>query len=337
MKTERLLCLALLVVLLLTGCAAPPESEQKTAASAASAKVASVYAYGIIEARHHSTLSAKFPGKLEEILVKEGDTVQRGQLLARFESRELEAQLNAARADEKVATATLAEARAGFRRQEIVAAEEQYKAAEAQLAKTELDWQRHDKLYRDGVLAASDWDQTRLAREQAEAARNSAQARLALVREGTRPETMTTLTRRLELAMARVGQAEAALSNAQLTAPYNGTITRKHREAGEAMDIGLPVLDISTLDDRYVRTEIDETDIGKIHLGQATTITATGYPDLRFSGEVMAIRQQMGRKQLIPTDPAKIVDYKVLEIEVSLPPECPFPIKLPVDVRIALE
>jgi hypothetical protein len=51
----------------------------------------------------------------------------------------------------------------------------------------------------------------------------------------------------------------------------------------------------------------------------------------------VAIRQQMGRKQLIPTDPAKIVDYKVLEIEVSLPPDCPFPIKLPVDVRIALE
>ena len=335
MKTEQLLCKALLVVLLLAGCSAPPKPpDQQTAGRP---KVASVYAYGIIEARHHSTLSAKFPGKLEEILVKEGDVVQRGQLRARFESRELEAQLAAARADVRVAEATLAEARAGFRPQEITEAEEQYKAAVAQLTKTELDWQRDGKLHSDGVLAASDWDQTKMARDQAEAAHNAAQARLNLVQQGTRPETLATLTRRLELARARVGQAEAALANAQLTAPFNGTITRKHREEGEAMDIGLPVLDISTLDDRYVRTEIDETDLGKIRLGQQTTISATGFPDLCFTGQVTAIRQQMGRKQLIPTDPAKIVDYKVLEIEVSLPAECPFPIKLPVDVRIALE
>ncbi len=337
MRTERLICKALLGVLLLAACSAPPQPDQQRTDPAARPKVASVYAYGIIEARHHSTLSAKFPGKLEEILAKEGDVVQRGQLLARFESSELEAQLAAALADVRVSEATLAEARAGFRKQEIIEAEEQYKAAVALLGKTELDWQRHDKLHSDGVLAASDWDQTRMAHAQAAAARNGAQARLTLVQEGTRPETLTMLNRRLELARARVGQAEAALANAQLTAPYNGTITRKHREAGEAMDIGLPVLDISTLDDRYVRTEIDETDLGKIRLGQAATITATGFPELSFTGQVKAIRQQMGRKQLIPTDPAKIIDYKVLEIEVSLPAECPFPIKLPVDVRIALE
>ncbi len=301
-----------------------------------SGPLVSVYAYGIIEARRHSTLSAKFPGKLEKILVKEGEQVKKGQLLALFEARELAAQLAEAKAGVKVAEAARLEALAGYRRQEIAAAEEHYKAAQALYVKSQLDWDRFDDLYLQGVLPKSDWEGARLALEQAEAARNAARQSRDLLRAGARKETITVLTRKLALAKAKVASAAAMLDNARLVAPYDGVITRKHREEGEALDIGMPVLDISTPADRYVRVEIDETDIGKIRLGQQAVISADGFPNREFAGRVIDIKQQMGPKQLIPSDPSKIIDYKVLDIEVTLPRECPFPIKLPVNVRISL-
>lgn len=327
------------MMLAVGGCGSPPERPADEASNAAASKPAAeeVYAYGVIEARHHSTLSAKFPGKIERILVKEGERVRKGQLLALFEARELAAQLEAARAQVKVAEAVLAEALAGSRNQEIAQADEDVKAAAAELAKARLDWQRSDKLFSEGSLSQSAWEAARLRLDNALAGHSAARERLSLLREGTRQETIAVLKSRVDLAKAQVGQAEAALANARLTAPYDGVITRKHREEGEAMDIGLPVMDISTLDDLYVRAEIDETDIGKIRVGQTAVVTADGFPGLEYTGRVVEIKHQMGPKRLIPTDPAKIIDYKVLDIEISLPGNrCAFPVKLPVNVRILL-
>lgn len=325
----------LLAALLATACDRKPDTPPP--ATAKSAQVTSVYAYGIVEARRHSTLSAKFPGKIERIMVREGERVGEGQLLAQFEARELTAQVGVAKAAAVVAQAALAEAESGARPREIGAAEEELRDAEAQLTKASADWQRFQRLRGEGVVTTSDWEQARQRLDSAQARRNLAEQQWRQLQEGTRPETISMLRRRLELARAEINRAEAALADARLTAPYGGVITRKHREDGEALDIGLPVLDIATLDDRYVRAEIDETDIGRVKAGQPAQVSADGFPGLEFAGRVVEVKQQMGPKRLIPTDPSKIVDYKVLDVEVSLPPDCPYPIKLPVNVRISLE
>jgi ABC exporter DevB family membrane fusion protein len=328
------LALPLLLALLANGCDRKPDTPPATTVK--SAPVTSVYAYGIVEARRHSTLSAKFPGKIEKILVREGEEVKEGQLLAQFEARELTAQVGVAKAAAVVAQAALAEGEAGPRPREIAAAEEELHDAEAQLTKATADWQRFQRLRPEGVVATADWEQVRQRLESSQARRNIADQQLRQLREGTRPETLAMLRRKLDLARAEINRAEAALANARLTAPYAGVITRKHREDGEALDIGLPVLDIATLNDRYVRAEIDETDIGRLKVGQAAQVTADGFPALEFAGRVVEVKQQMGPKKLIPTDPSKIVDYKVLDVEVSLPPDCPYPIMLPVNVRIGM-
>jgi ABC exporter DevB family membrane fusion protein len=299
--------------------------------------IVTVYAYGVVAARKHSTLSAKFPGKLEKILVREGERVTKGQLLALFEARDLEAQVRVARSGVEVARVVLAEARAGSRPQELTAAQEQEKETEALLAKARLDWERYQQLLADTAVAKTDWEQVRIGLEVAEARRNEAVQHRSLLEEGTRPESITVLEKRLHLAEAELDYAEANLANSRLTAPFDGVITRKHREEGEAMDIGQPVMDIATLDQRYVRTEIDETDIGRVKTGQQAQVTADGFPGLVFNGTVMEIKKQMGPKLVIPSDPAKIIDYKVLDVEVSLPPDCPFPLMLPVNVRISLK
>lgn len=340
-RSLSLVVLLLAAVCLLAACGSDSSSGtaatggDQAAQSQAAVQLVTVYAYGIVEARHHSTLSAKFPGKLEKIYVKEGERVKAGQLLAQFEAKELEAQVRVAKAAVGVARAELADAEAGARPLEIAAAREQLKEAEAQRRKAAADWDRYQDLHAEKTISSSDWEKYRLKMESTEARRNEAADHLHLLEEGNRPETIAVLKQKLILSLAKVGQAEAALDNSRLTAPYDGVITRKHREEGEAMDIGLPVMDIATLDDRYVRAEIDETDIGRVKLGMPAQVTADGFPNLRFDGEVKDIKQQMGPKKLIPSDPSKIIDYKVLDVEVSLPQDCPFPIKLPVNVRIS--
>ncbi len=324
------------VLLALAACRSHTDEQPPLDQAAPASPVDSIYAYGIVDARYHSTLSAKFPGKIERILVHEGERVKKGQLLAVFEARELTAQVTAAKAGVKVAEAAFAEGEAGFRKQEVQEGAESLAEAQARLAKAQVDWQRAQRLLDAKVIPRTSWEAARLAWQEAAAHANAAQAHLALLREGTRQEALTVLRRKLALARAQQQEAEAALANSRLTAPYAGVITRKHREEGEALDIGMPVLDIATYDNRYVRAEIDETDIGKLKLGQKTLVTADGFPGLEFPGQVTEIKQQMGAKQLIPTDPSKIVDYKVLDVEVSIPPDCPFPLKLPVNVRIAL-
>lgn len=342
MKLNTIPCLLFGIVCLaltIAGCdraATGPERPGPGGNRGAAEEVVTIHAYGIVEARRHSTLSAKFPGKIDKILVEEGEAVEEGRLLARFEARELEAGVAVARAATRMAEAQLAEARAGSREAEIDAARELLKDAEAEFAKAGADWRRYEELKDTRGVSIADWEQARLRMQSAEARRNGAAQHLRLLLEGTRPETILVLERRLEMARAEVELAEAAMGNACLTAPYDGVITRKHREEGEALDIGLPVMDIATLDDRYVLAEIDETDIVRIREGQEAEVTADGFPGLVFAGRVMEVKRQMGPKLLIPTDPAKIVDYKVLEIEVSLPPECPFPLKLPVNVRISI-
>lgn len=341
MRTRYLLASVLVAFsLLISGCdsSSPGRQDQaKVQKSPTEAdQVISVYSYGIVEARRHSTLSAKFPGKIEKILVQEGDSVKQGQVLARFEALELDAQVASAKAAALVAEAALAEALAGSRPQQLAAARERLKEVEAQLVKARADWRRYQGLHANAVIAPADLEQYRLKLESAEAGRNALAEQVRLLEEGERPESITVLKRRLDLARAEIVRAEAALANATLTAPYAGVITRKHREEGEALDIGLPVLDIATLNDRYVLAEIDETDIGRVRPGQAAKVTADGFPGLSFSGQVVEVKQQMGPKRLIPTDPSKIVDYKVLNVAVSLPSDCPYPIKLPVTVRIAL-
>lgn len=324
---------ALAFLVFLSSCSGP-EGRAPDDANAAAATPPSVFAYGVVEARRHSTLSARMPGKIERILVREGERVRKGQELVRFEAGPQEARVAAARAAVAVARAELARAEAGARPQEVAAAGAALAAAQARLEKAAADRDRYRDLFDRRLVSRSEWERVRLAWATAQAEARAAAERLALLREGTRKETLALLRRRLRLARARLREAEAMRAETRIVAPYDGVVTRKHREEGEALDIGLPVLDIATVRDRYVRAEIDETDVGKVRVGQRARVTADGFPGLAFEGRVVDVKVQMGPKRILPTDPGRMVDYRVLDVEVSLPEGCPFPLRLPVNVRI---
>ena len=85
---------------------------------------------------------------------------------------------------------------------------------------------------------------------------------------------------------------EALLSNASITVPFPGIVTLKHRQLGETVSPGLPVLTIMDPNDRWVRIYVREDRIGEVKLGQSAEIRSDTYPERSYPGEVVFIASE---------------------------------------------
>lgn len=186
-------------------------------------------------------LSFKLPGRLEELLVDEGDAVRAGQVIARQDTEELERQREreaaaveaaeqaleqaraavayqqraveqdtaARRAELEAAEKRLEELRNGSRPQEVQAAQAALREAEAAFALAERDWERAQTLYRNEDISAAQHDQLRTKYEAARAALQRAREQASLVREGPRREQIEQERAVVERARAALRLAEA--------------------------------------------------------------------------------------------------------------------------------
>src|SRR5690606_6934429 len=112
---------------------------------------------------------------------------------------------------------------------------------------------------------------------------------LALVRSGARRERVDAQRAAVRQAEAAVAQAQAMLSNARIRAPFAGIVTVRHRQPGEAVSPGMPVVTLMAPADRWVRSYVREDRVGRVSLGQRAEIRADAYPDRRYDGRVVFI------------------------------------------------
>ena len=127
------------------------------------------------------------------------------------------------------------------------------------------------------------------AAEVADATLEQAEQRLAIVVEGPREETVRAQAAVTEQARANLLRVDAQLANASIVAPFAGNISLRHREPGEVVGAGAPVVSLLDLNDRWVRIYVREDQIGRIQLGMAARITSDTYPDRMYEGEVVFI------------------------------------------------
>jgi len=245
-------------------------------------------ASGTIEATD-ADLGFQAPGRVLSIAVREGDAVTSGQELARLDARELEAALAGAVAQVDAAEARLTELESGARPQELATAEAAERSAAQRAEEAGRDAERARTLHAGGAISRQALDQAETALEVAVAARDQAQEQLALLREGPRVETITAQRAAVEQARAAVERAEAALSHTIVDAPFAGVVTQRHREPGETVQAGAPVLTVLDPEDRWVRIYIREDQIGRVRLGLEAEIVSDTYPDRVYAGEVVFI------------------------------------------------
>lgn len=248
-------------------------------------------ASGTVEATD-ADLGFQLPGKIDLVLVAIGDPVAAGDTLAQLDLRHLDAQRRSANAQVTMARARLAELETGFRSQEIAQGRAGVESAARRRSQAEADLARTRTLFEGGALARELLDHHQTAFDVADAEHFRAQQALAILEEGPRTQQIAAARAAVEQALAAVDGVDAALAQARIDAPFAGLVSNRHREPGEIVPAGAPVLTIMNPASRWVRIYVREDAVGRIGIGQTVSITSDAYPDRTYSGEVVFIADE---------------------------------------------
>jgi HlyD family secretion protein len=231
-------------------------------------------------------LGFKIPGRVIERTVSEGDRVQAGQLIARLDDAEQNDQLALRRAELAGAEAALAELEAGSRPQEVAAAAAALRSAEAERDRAGLDFARQQELRRKDAIADRELEAAQAQLKVAEARTAEAAERLKLVQEGPRTEDITQARARVDQTRAAVALAQTQLDNTRLIAPLTGVVLSHNIEPGEYVSPGTPVVTVADLAHVWVRTYINQTDLGRIAHGQKVEVRTDTFPGKTYAGTI---------------------------------------------------
>jgi HlyD family secretion protein len=251
----------------------------------------SLQASGTVEATE-ADLGFQVAGRIERIVAREGDRVQVGEELAYLDRTELEARRRAAEAQVAASRARLNELQRGYRSEEIAQGRAALRAAGQRLSDAQRDLTRTQNLFEGGAVSQQALDDQRTALDLAEAEHEQAVERLRILETGPRVEQIAAQQAAFAQAQAALEQIDAILRHAVITAPFDGLVAVRHREPGESVAPGTPVLTIMNPDDRWVRIYIREDAVGRVSIGQRAAITADAYEDRTYGGETTFIASE---------------------------------------------
>jgi HlyD family secretion protein len=243
---------------------------------------------GNIEA-HESLVSFKVQGRIIDLPVEEGQSVDSGTLLARLDDADYRQKVRIDEANVHVRESNLALVLAGTREQEVKASEQTMLDAQAELQQKKLDYDRAQQLFGKDEVSAQDRDLAETARKRAEATFQAARQRYGQAVEGSRKEDIAIARANLREANANMGLSRVTLDYTTLRAPSAGVIAVRQAELGEVVVPGTPVVTLADLDHVWLRAYVAETDLGRIRWGQDATVTTDTYPGKQYHGRVSFI------------------------------------------------
>ncbi|MBI4765393.1 MAG: efflux RND transporter periplasmic adaptor subunit [Deltaproteobacteria bacterium] len=237
-------------------------------------------------------VSFKIPGRVEERPVFEGQMITAGQLVARQDDRDLKLEIAQRRAQAAAARSLLSEVQTGSRPEEIAQAEATLERAQADGNRARIEYERQKRLYDREVISTREFDQAKTAFETSEARIREAKALSTMVRKGPRQEKIDQARANLEQAKQALELAQTRLNYSALLSPLSGTVLSENVQAGEFVSPGTPIVTVGELNRIYLRAYINETDLGRIKLGQPVKITTDTYPGKTYEGRISFIAPQ---------------------------------------------
>jgi len=253
--------------------------------------VVTVAAAGSTEALLDVTVNAKISGRVTAVLVKEGDTVAAGQVLARLETAELLAQVQQSEAGLQAAQARLRMLEQGARPQERAQVEGAVALAKANYDSARANLARMQMLYEAGAIGKAQLDAAQLQVEAARQQYDAARSQWSMMETGPRAEELDMARAQVAQAQAGVAFARLQAANATITSPLAGTVTRRFVEQGVLLSVSGQVARVAQIDSVYVVLDVSETDLGAVHVGQSVALRMDAYPDKPFTGMVREIGQ----------------------------------------------
>lgn len=284
---------------------------------------------GTVEARN-IRVGSKIGGRIDKVLVREGDSVQPGQVLITFDDKELQASLEQSRATaekarrgyrpEEIAEARAAAAQAkadyemkrnGYRKEDIDAAQADLDRAKADEVRTHLDFDRYEALAKKDLVSKQQRDTAEANWKMALAQLENAQHKLDELHHGYRPEEIASAEARyqqtqanlekllhgnrredVDLAKAGLSYDEARFRERQVLAPSAAIVEVLDVRPGDLIAPNTPVATLLEKDQIYVRIYIPETEYGLLKLGQKAEVRVDSFPNTVFEGTLEQINQQ---------------------------------------------
>jgi HlyD family secretion protein len=299
--------------------------------------------------------------RVNQILVKEGDFVKANQVIAILQGRDrAEQQLRDAKAFVAIKRAQLLKIQQGdFKEGEIVAQRavideleariysetKQRKAAlaqaEATLRNAQLRYQRNLALNNEGAISQSALDDALEGYDRAQATMQQSQAELENTKttlqaqlakekanlkrlQEVRPVDVEIAKAELEQAQIQVEQRRAELDDTLVRVPISGQILRINTRVGELVNTQLGIAELGRTKQMYALSEIYETDIARVRIGQQVTMTSEyGGFEGKLRGQVKKIGLQIGKTRLNQdqSNPTNDVNARVVEVEIQLSPQ----------------
>jgi len=193
------------------------------------------------------------------------------------------------------------------RRAQIREAEALTKKASANYEKAKTDYKRYERLYENDAVSLDALEEFKRQLKFTEA--------------------------ELLEANARLDRAKAVLQDYTLKSPIDGIVTTRHLEIGEIARKGVPILTLANLDTLKIKAELDETDVGKIHVGQRAEVITDAYPGKVYNGNVEKVSEDVKRKRIRTFDPTAWIDINTQEITIALDSFEGLKIGMTVDVK----
>lgn len=261
--------------------------------------VSLVTASGEIKPRNYVNIGANVMGRIVEIYVKEGDRVRKNQVLARLESVQAQADLQAQQAALNSALAESSAAEAGLRAMDenLRTAAAGVDRARAELERARLDFERASKLFQDKLVARQEYETKKSQYDALAAALREAEARVAQMK-AQREQTAAQLAaaqRRVTQVRAAVDRVADVLQKHSAVSPIDGIVTNLPVRVGETVVPGVQnsaaslIMTIADMSVITAEVKVDETDIVNVKLDQVADVTIDAMPNRTFKGRVIEI------------------------------------------------
>lgn len=212
--------------------------------------------------------SSKVPGRIDAMKVKQGERVEKGQLLYTLSTPELDAKLQQAEAVRSAAKALDDKATAGARSQQIESALNMWQKAQTGKELAKKTYERVQNLYRDGVVPAQKLDEAKANYDAMVATESAAHSQYRMAVEGARKEEKAAAAAQVRQAQGAVKEVESYINDAMVYAPVAGEVSTVISEEGELVGSGYPVVTILDLTDAWITFNIKEDMLPKIQLGK---------------------------------------------------------------------
>lgn len=269
------------VLLVLPACSRGPETIEAT---------------GTIEVTEID-VGAMTAGRVVDLRVQEGDTVQPGDTIAILTRSELPGELEAARARVEVLRARVRQAERGPRTQEISAARSQLAGAEVELSVAQREVDRVGKLVQDSMAPPRELERSQGQLAAARSRRDSARETLALLTAGTREEEVAAARAELKAAEAGYAQVRATAAELSVISATGGVVQLRNYERGEIAPAGAPIVTLIDPNDLWVRIYVHQDALTRLKVGASVSLHADAVRARPFTARVIEISP---RAEFIP-------------------------------------